>query len=502
MHMTVTARMRASVAPLPGWLHGSLDCAVLVALLLSPALGCSCGGKPSLSGDGGELDAGIEDGVVEAADSEDLPYPDEVDEDTPDHDAADVEEEEEAPPVYWSGSYAYCSLTQRYAATSLDGYFFSETCSLHNGVVVKLDGMGQPSWCMSYEGILDYHIRGLRQFVGEAGFHAFGEVSSDYMSDVWIMEADASGAILWQKMYRHVYGEEAISVIRTIDGGYIVAGYTFSFGEGYQDALLLRLDGEGEILWQFCYGSERREGFTEVLSAPGGGFLAAGTDFWIVAVDDSGGIEWQKSYGEATDSFVSFDACPGGGYIAAGLTESFGMGGTDFLVVRIDESGGVLWQKSYGTGEDEEGGFVAATADGGFILAGYSWPTLRGLLLRLDAVGGIVWRRSYGLEGIYHHIDGVEELAGGGFFAWGMYWDADAPGDVRTWLLKTDPDGLISPDCPPGFAAEASLVSSDTDVTVTETDAVRTPTELWALDGDAVASECGPLLAETICDSW
>jgi TolB-like protein len=144
------------------------------------------------------------------------------------------------------------------------------------------------------------------------------------------VKTDANGNIQWAKTYGGTGWDEAYSVQQTSDGGYIVAGETYSFGAGYRDIFLIKTDANGNIQWAKTYG---------------------GTD------DD-----WAYSVQQTSD----------GGYIVAGWTESFGADSTDVFLIKTDANGNIIWAKTYGGTLRDVASSVQQTSDGGYIVAGYT----------------------------------------------------------------------------------------------------------------------------------
>jgi hypothetical protein len=209
----------------------------------------------------------------------------------------------------------------------------------------------------------------------------------------------------WAKSYGGSDFENALSIQQTSDGGYIVAGSTDSFGAGNGDAWVLKLDETGDVLWQKTYGGTNHDYTQSIQQTSDGGYIVAGStysfgagngDIWVLKLDETGNVLWQKTYGGANyDMAKSIQQTLDGGYIAAGYTESFGAGYDDAWVLKLDETGNVLWQKTYGGTQDEEAKFIQQTSDGGYIVAGWIFSFFNTIyesdfwVLKLDSNGGI-----------------------------------------------------------------------------------------------------------------
>jgi hypothetical protein len=192
--------------------------------------------------------------------------------------------------------------------------------------------------------------------------------------DAWLVKADASGNLQWSKTYGGAGDDFARTVVQTGDGGYALAGRTYSFGAGNCDAWLVKADASGNLQWSKTYGGAGSDGAYSVVQTGDGGYALAGDtswDFWLVKADASGNLQWNKTYGGAnSDRAYSVVQTGDGGYALAGYTLSFGAGGPDFWLVKADASGNLQWNKTYGGASGDYASSVVQTGDGGYALAG------------------------------------------------------------------------------------------------------------------------------------
>ena len=170
-----------------------------------------------------------------------------------------------------------------------------------------------------------------------------GDVSGNHgIVDSWIVKLNSSGDIIWQKCFGGTDDDVAFSIQQTSDGGFIVAGYTSS--------------NDGDVSGNH-----------------GGG------DYWVVKLDSSGTIQWQKCLGGTdNDEAKSIQQTSDGGYIVAGETwsndgdVSGNHGNSDYWVVKLNSSGDIEWQKCLGGTVKDIAKTIQQTSDGGFIVAGYT----------------------------------------------------------------------------------------------------------------------------------
>ena len=213
------------------------------------------------------------------------------------------------------------------------------------------------------------------------------------------------GNRVWEKSYGRGF---AYSVKQTSDRGYIVAGDNGIDGAGGLDAWIIKLDAAGSVLWQKTYGGADNDGAYSVEQTSDGGYVVAGysgsfgggfTDGWVFKIDSSGSMVWQKAYGGRTQGAFSVlgsvTKTRDGGFVLAGYTSGFGAGLNDGWVFKMDETGNVQWARTFGGRGYDAIGSVEQASDDGFILSGYLQPnpivsaSTDAFVLKLDANGNI-----------------------------------------------------------------------------------------------------------------
>ena len=214
---------------------------------------------------------------------------------------------------------------------------------------------------------------------------------------------------LWTRTFGGDSGDIGSSVQQTLDGGYIAVGGTSSFGNGKTDAYLIKMDMNGDFLWSKTYGGLAADWGSAVQQTLDGGYIIAGgtssfggglNDILLIKTDSSGDTIWTKTYGgNGFDFSRSVDATSDGGYIIAGGTTSFGAGSYDVYLVKTDSLGNLLWSKTFG-GVDEDIAFsVQQTFDNGYIIGGYTdygSANSSAYLVKTDSFGDTMWTKKYG----------------------------------------------------------------------------------------------------------
>jgi hypothetical protein len=300
----------------------------------------------------------------------------------------------------------------------------------------------------------------------DGGYMIAGRTDSfrpgDYNYDVWLIKLNGDGHIMWQKIYQE---GDARSIVQTIDGGYVVAGSTYSsLSAGMEDVWILKLTSEGDISWQKSYGKVYGDSASSIQQTDDDGdgekddgYIVAGAsvsllgpyyDFWVLKLNSNGDVIWQRTYGgsgydKASSVCQVFDEIGApNGYIVAGTTESFGQGMKDVLLLKINNNGEIEWQKAYGEiHNDDVAEAIQQTLDGGYVVAGSTLPPAsnqRIWILKLTSEGDISWQKSYGqiygdeFGAILQTTDEGYIIAGrgGGFTSSGIILKTDGNGDL------------------------------------------------------------------------
>jgi len=201
-------------------------------------------------------------------------------------------------------------------------------------------------------------------------------------------------ATSFAKTYGGTDDDYAYSVQQTSDGGYIVAGETWSFGAGSWDIFLIKTDTNGNIIWAKTYGGTDWDVARSVQHTSDGGYIVAGytrsfgagsDDIFLIKTNANGNISWAKTYGGTSwDYAYSVQQTSDGGYIVAGWTDSFGAG--DIFLIKTNANGNIIWAKTYGETGGDYASSVQQTSDDGYIVAGSNSDVF---LIKTDANGNI-----------------------------------------------------------------------------------------------------------------
>ncbi len=205
----------------------------------------------------------------------------------------------------------------------------------------------------------------------DGGFVLAGAV----LGDLRVMKIDAAGDLVWDRI--HGSRDVPLDIAKAGDGGYVVAGFTQRGNMG-RDGYLAMIDTEGEMVWEAWYGGPTTDVFEAVIPSGDGGFVAAGysssfsgdRDVYVVRIDGGGHKVWEKTYGTSEQDWAEdIVPSPGGGYLAVGNTESLERDSTYLYVLGIDEEGEKVWEKNYAHGEQDYSHGVAVSGNG-YIIVG------------------------------------------------------------------------------------------------------------------------------------
>jgi hypothetical protein len=265
---------------------------------------------------------------------------------------------------------------------------------------------------------------------------------------VYLIKTNASGDTLWTRTYGGTGVDEGYSIQQTSDGGYIVAGETYSFGDSVQ-VYLIKTNASGDTLWTRTYGGAGIDYSWSVQQTQDTGFVVAGvtTSFgngvqvYLIKTNASGDTLWTRNYGGVGDDYGwSVQQSQGGGYIVAGIYDYFGSDPQVYLV-KTNAQGDTIWTRLYGGTSVDEGHSVQQTQDGGYVVAGYTGSFgNRGqvYLIKTNASGDTLWTRNYGGADF---DDGwsVQQTSDTGYIVAGRY---NAVGTVpQVYLIKTNASG-------------------------------------------------------------
>ena len=308
---------------------------------------------------------------------------------------------------------------------------------------------------------IDCHT-GFCDGAGTCGLNPIGTTCSDDGNPETTDQCDRNGTCLhlgnqWARIYYGNSSDMGQSIQQTLDGGYIAAGYTGSYGSLNDDIWLLKIDRSGAIVWQKTYGGSGKDRAYSIQQTSDGGFVVAGssqsfngadTDFLVLKLENDGRVSWQKTFGgSGFDRAHSIRQISGGGYIVAGITQSFDSGNDDIWVLKLDSLGNLVWEKGLVGNCSYEANSVVEATDGGYVVAGsvHSCELANRdvLILKFDADGDLLWRKNYG-GSISEYAHAIDQTSDGGYIVAGRSRSFGGGYNTDVWVIKLDSSGVIA----------------------------------------------------------
>lgn len=307
------------------------------------------------------------------------------------------------------------------------------------------------------------------------------------MNDLWVMKLDSNGNKIWQQLIGGSSNDVAHSIRQTSDGGYIIAGDTFSRDIPGVDPIIggiyaAKLKPDGTIDWQKVFGGSGEDSGSSIIPATDGGYILTGfsnsgdfgggqnhgnSDIFVMKLDDSGNQQWLKLIGGSGNEVTVLDntinSTKDGGYILTGHTSSYdngdvgvNHGSNDVWVVKLNSTGGIEWQNLYGgRGCDIVGG-ISEVSDGGYIFTGHPSSSESGdvteknfgirdvWVVRLDSSGNILWEKLMGGNN-WDQSTSIRQTSDGGYIFAGLTSSSNS-GYIGTnhghddgWIVKLNP---------------------------------------------------------------
>jgi len=308
-------------------------------------------------------------------------------------------------------------------------------------------------WTRTYGGI-DLDRGYMVQQTSDSGYIIVGRTASfgSGWMDVYVIKTDINGDILWTKTFGWALGDWGMAIQQTGDGGYIIAGSTYSHsGAEHDDVYLIKTNSSGESVWMKTFGGQYIQRGYFVEQTLDAGYIIAGwtepiggADVYLIKTDHSGNAQWIKTYGgTGGDRGYSVTQTSDSGYILAGETSSFGAGSWDVYLIKTDDNGDTLWTKTCGGSEWDCGESVQETSDCGYVIVGYTYSFGAGLsdiyIIKTNMFGDTLWTRAYGGVG-WDIGKSIQETADGGYVIAG-YTTSFGAGSWDVYLIKTDDNG-------------------------------------------------------------
>jgi hypothetical protein len=326
--------------------------------------------------------------------------------------------------------------------------------------LLKITKSGEIVWSKTYGGSDDENAARITK-TNDGGYLLSGYTTSndgdvsgnEGFQDYWILKVDASGNILWDKNFGFAGSDQAYKAFQTTDGGYFITGFfdvsaSGGAGNDLQRGVVhgvgefwgIKLDANGNKEWRRYFGGTNNDRSYDAWQTADGGFLMTGTsesvdfdkidpkgsyDYWAVRLTPSGDLVWTKSFGgaEIDNSYASLKTNDGN-YIMVGDSRSSDQdvtsprGNADAWMVKFDDNGNKIWQKSFGGSQFDTTHSIVQRANGDYILAGHSRSSDGDLqsnngvndawILVVDNNGALKFEKSVGGSGLDFASEAIE----------------------------------------------------------------------------------------------
>jgi hypothetical protein len=402
-----------------------------------------------------------------------------------------------APPLQWQKTFGGSDKDGGYSVqqTTDGGYIIiGDTISYDGVYLIKTDPNGNSEWEKTFGALGGSSV----QQTSDGGYIIAG-ISDLYEAgdpNVYLIKTDPNGNKKWQNSFGGTNDDYGFSVHQTSDGGYIIAGATRSFGAWQSDVYLIKTDSNGNGEWEKTFGGSGGERGYSVQQTTDGGYIIAGwtlsygagsVDVYLIKTDPNGDSQWQKTFGGSEqDQGWSVQQTTDGGYIIAGYTDSYGAGNDDVYLIKTDPNGNSGWHKTFGGSGDDTAYSVQQTIDGGYIITGGSYSFGVGswdvYFIKTDPNGNSKWEKTFGGS----ELDigrSVQQTSDGGYIIAGSTWSFGAEmADV--YLIKTCSDGTLSAD----FNCNGTVYYEDLEILLGQ----------WLQPPDILSADIAPELGDGI----
>ena len=273
--------------------------------------------------------------------------------------------------------------------------------------------------------------------------------------DYWLIKTDSQGNMLWDKVFGGEKLDYAQEIKITSDGGYIIIGHTQSYGAGENDVWMIKTDSNGNMIWNKIFGGIYDDYGMGIEQTDDGGYIIVGEkgvseaqkqDAWLIKTDELGNMVWNRTYGySGSDSGRDLVNTLDGGYVVTGSIYWVEGSLMDVWLFKTDSMGELLWEKTFCEDTPSCGYSVDLTDDEGYILTGenpYFDPNSNAFLIKTDSEGELLWEKEFGEGNEYVGLDVHQTTDDGYIIIGGMNLRFSNKNGSDGFLIKTDSEGV------------------------------------------------------------
>ena len=314
--------------------------------------------------------------------------------------------------------------------------------------------------------------------------------------DYWLLKYDQNDMLQWQKTYGGSDDDRGNDIIQTLDGGYAIIGFTtsndgdVSENNGAHDFWVSKLDAYGNIIWNKSFGFLGADIGTSIIQSSDGGYLLtgvldvsasngegnskitksssstlhAGGDYWAIKINATGEKQWSRYYGGTfTDAPHDAIQTEDNGYVLVGSSDSADVDTKDnnrtydFWVVKISETGILLWEKSFGGTQTDEARAISRSNDGNYIIVGDTRSNDNDVsfnngaadlwVIKISPMGDLIWEKTYGGNS-FDVARSISKTQNGDFIISGSSRSVNGDltinnGQNDAWIIRINGDGEL-----------------------------------------------------------
>jgi len=366
--------------------------------------------------------------------------------------------------LQWEKTYGGANNEQGYSVQqTLDGGYIiagkinSSDSESFDVLLMKTDEHGIFLWEQTFGDTFDDDFAWFVQQTSDDGYIIVGHIqysSIDNDTDIYIIKTDSSGELQWENTYGGKNFDFGGSIQQTSDGGYIIAGCTFSYSIGSGDVYLIKTDSNGNSQWVKSFGGNDYDTGRSVQQTTDGGYIITGYtssygsgnyDVYLIKIDSFGELQWEKTFGGNESDYGQFvKQTSDGGFIMTGYTYSYGAGSSDVYLIKTNVSGELQWEQTYGGAEIDQGYCVQQATDGGYIIAGNTQSYGSGLtdvyLIKTCSDGYLEWEKTFGGSN-RDYGESIQQTSDNGYIVAGYTYSFGA-GKSDVYLIKLSDDYL------------------------------------------------------------
>jgi len=356
---------------------------------------------------------------------------------------------------YNGDAHGYCVRQTADGGFIVAGYTYNSDSLNEDALVFKTNNLGDTIWTKKYGGNGEYDDQEAKSII-ETGGGGYTFTGVDWVTSgsygLYLKGISSTGSELWEQTHKFSLDMNGNDIVPATGGGYVTAGYYGAYSY-FSYIMLNKYNSNGDTAWSKLYnfsGSMHANSLRAPDASHGNGYIILGRiyfnssyDMYAIRTNDNGDTLWTKNYGGSYDEEGKcVQQTSDGGYILAGYQENAN-GYNNIYVIKINSSGGIQWEKSYGVeNNDERGKFILQTSDNGFVIAGDMHTTSNYddvFLMKINSNGDSLWSKIYSGPS-YESAEWMDNVTGGGFVITGSATDNF---DDVVLLIKTDANGNV-----------------------------------------------------------